>query len=62
MALESNPREAKIADEEERVQGWQKSQGDKREILEPREFQNLNIKTAPNPWLIYKSVEEMGPQ
>lgn len=62
MALESNPIEAKIEDEEERAQGWQQSQGDRREILEGRELQNLNIKIAPNPWLIYKGVEGMGPQ
>lgn len=64
MALESNPIEANIADEEERVQGWQKSQGDRRDILEGREPQNLNIKIAQilGSLLIYKGVEGMGPR
>lgn len=47
MALEGNQKEAKTAEEEQRVQGWHRSQNGGREILEGRELQNLIIKIPP---------------
>lgn len=64
IALETNQKEAKTPEEEERVQGWQKSQKGRREILERNELPNLNIKVSPifGRLLNYTWIEGRGPQ
>lgn len=64
MALEGNQKEAKSAEEEERVQGWRRSQNAGREILEGRERLNLIINISPilGRSLKHTWIEGRGPQ